>query len=146
MTSATITLVDFYVLESKSQNSIWTFCCRLTEKVWAMGNTVHILTNNEQETQLVDELLWTFNQQSFVPHATQGENLNVPVTITHESVDDSADLLINLASTSPGSIDNYPRIAEILIDDEDIKSSGRKRYSAYKQAGCQLQHHNIESK
>ena len=146
MSSANKTLVDFYVLESKSQNSIWTFCCRLTEKVWAMGNTVHIKTNNEQETQLVDDLLWTFNQQSFVPHATQDENLDVPVLIAHESVNDSADLLINLASTSPGNIDFYPRIAEILNDDEATKASGRTRYSAYKQAGCQLQHHNIESK
>ena len=146
MTTADKTLVDFYVLESKSQNSIWTFCCRLTEKVWAMGNTVHIQTNNADETQLVDDLLWTFNQQSFVPHATLDENLNAPVTIAHQSVSDSADLLINLASTSPVGIDSYPRIAEILNDDEAIKAAGRTRYSIYKQAGCQLQHHKIESK
>ena len=146
MASTNKTLVDFYILDAKSQNSIWSFCCRLAEKVCKLGNTVHIRTNDEHETKLLDDLMWTYSKQSFLPHAIQGDDMDAPVFIGHESTQNPADLLINLASTSPDGIEGYSRIAEILNDDDKIKASGRIRYSEYKQSGCNLNHHKIESR
>ena len=146
MTSPNKTLVDFYILEEKSQSSIGLFCCRLTEKVLKLGNTVYIRTNDESETKHLDDLMWTYNKHSFLPHATQSEKLNAPVIIGHEDTLNPADLLINLALTSPENINGYTRIAEILNGDDKIKASGRIRYTDYKDSGCTVNHHKIESK
>ena len=161
MTTAENTQVDFYILQDQSQRSIWQFCCRLTEKVWKLGNSVHIRTNNEDETRQLDDMMWTYSDVSFLPHTRQDETTNtsvvtdsvVPASIIPASIilghninDTTCDLLINLASTSPEQINQYLRIAEILNDDETIKQHGRTRYSKYKQTGCAVQHHKIGSK
>lgn len=161
MTTIDNTQVDFYILQDQSQRSIWQFCCRLTEKAWKLGNSVHIRTNNEDETHQLDDMMWTYSDESFLPHTRQDEKTNtstatdsvVPVPIIPASIilghninDTTCDLLINLASTSPEQINQYPRIAEILNDDETIKQHGRTRYSKYKQTGCTVQHHKIGSK
>lgn len=144
------TQVDFYILQDQSQRSILTFCCRLTEKAWKLGNSVHIRTNDENETQHLDDLMWTYTNESFLPHATQDENLDdkhgTPIIVGHNISNTSCDLLINLAFSSPDQIKQYPRIAEILNENETIKQHGRERYTKYKQSGCAVQHHQIGSK
>lgn len=140
------TLVDFYILHEQSQRSIMQFCCRLTEKAWKLGNTIRIRTNNPEETHLLDDLLWTYSSHSFLPHTTQQENTDTPVIIGHDINNQTCDLLINLATNSPDNIRQYPRIAEILNDDDTIKQNGRIRYTQYKQSGCSVKHHEIASK
>lgn len=140
------TQVDFYLLPEQSQHSIWQFCCRLTEKAWKLGNHVFIRTNDENETHQLDELMWTYSADSFLPHATQNENHAAPVIVGHNNSDKPCDLLINLAATSPEPITQYPRIAEILNEDENIKQHGRLRYSQYKKIGCTVKHHKIGQK
>ena len=151
MIATDTTQVDFYVLQDLSQRSIWQFCCRLTEKAWKLGNSVHIRTNNEEETSHLDDLMWTYADISFLPHAKQDENLNddvmsSPILLGHNINNTDCELLINLASSTPEQIKQYPRIAEILNDDETIKQHGRTRYSKYKQSGCSVQHHPIGNK
>lgn len=145
------TQVDFYILQDQSQRSIWQFCCRLTEKAWKLGNNVSIRTNNEDETRQLDDLMWTYSDGSFLPHSTRSENNKSPATpapiiLGHNLSGEPCDLLINLASTPPEQIEQYPRIAEILNDDETIKQHGRLRYSQYRKTGCNLQHHQIGHK
>ena len=151
MTTTDNTQVDFYILQDQSQRSIWQFCCRLTEKAWKLGNSVQIRTNSEDETQRLDELMWTYADDSFLPHTKQDDTLDgavihAPIVLGHNIPGGPCDLLINLASSSPEQIKQYPRIAEILNDDETIKQLGRERYSRYKQTGCSVQHHQIGSK
>ena len=148
MIATDTTQVDFYVLQDLSQRSIWQFCCRLTEKAWKLGNSVHIRTNNEEETIHLDDLMWTYADISFLPHAKQDESLNndvmsSPILLGHNINNTDCDLLINLAPSTPEQIKQYSRIAEILNDDETIKQHGRTRYSKYKQSGCSVQHHPI---
>ncbi len=146
MLSPDMTLVDFYILETNSQKNIWSFCCRLTEKVWRLGNTVHIRTNDEHETRLLDDMMWSYNKLSFLPHTIQGISQDAPVVIGHETSQTSADLLINLAIKAPVDIHQFTRVAEILNDDDNIKAAGRIRYSGYKQSGFNVNHHKIENK
>ena len=151
MTTTDKTQVDFYILQDQSERSIWQFCCRLTEKAWRLGNNVQIRTNSEEETRQLDDLMWTYSDESFLPHARQDEktdsaDIPAPIILGHATNDTPCDLLINLASSSPEQIEQYPRIVEILNENETIKQLGRERYSKYKQSGCTVQHHQIGSK
>ena len=151
MTTTDKTQVDFYILQDQSERSIWQFCCRLTEKAWRLGNKVQVRTNNEEETRQLDDLMWTYSDESFLPHARQDEktdaaDIPAPIILGHEANNTPCDLLINLASSSPEQLEQYPRIAEILNENETIKQLGRERYSKYKQNGCAVQHHQIGSR
>ena len=139
--------VDFYKLNSQNRTSISRFCCQLADKVVKMGNPVFVKTRDEAETRLMDELMWTFNDSSFLPHAILGdrEDSEVPVVIGHRAPDAGAYLLINLGDERPANAQNYQRIAEIINDAPETLQQGRVRYSAYKQDAYPLHFHEITS-
>lgn len=142
------TLVDFYLLQGTNIQSIQHFCCRLAEKAWKLGNTVFIRTEDEQHAQVLDNLMWTYSDGSFLPHATSNNALSTesPIIIGSKTAPaHTCDLIINLASDIPGQYNHYPRIAEIINENETIKTKGRVRYSQYDKKSCLLNHHNISA-
>jgi len=148
MTTLTNPRVDFYLLPGQNQNSIRQFCCRLAEKAWKLGNTVAVRVENETEAQLMDNLLWTFNDGSFLPHSILGTELDTesPVVIMlKQNTTDERDLLINLANDVPEQNNSSKRIAEILNEDSTIKQQGRLRYSYYGKNNYPVQYHNIKN-
>ena len=59
--------------------------CRWTEHLYSQGKRVRIVVDSIAAAQLIDQLLWTFSQPAFVPHAilNQGAPLpEEPVVIT----------------------------------------------------------------
>ena len=64
-----MTRIDFYILADSAQRSRALFVCRLAEKAYRMKHPIYIHTESEQQSALMDDLLWTFSQGSFLPHA-----------------------------------------------------------------------------
>lgn len=142
----TETRVSFYLLGSDDPRARLMFACRLTEKAWHLGNRVHALAASTQMAGELDELLWTFRQGSFVPHALQpvdGEDYP-PVTIGVDGgASPAADLLINLADVAPASCSSWPRIAEIIDATPAGREQGRERFRAYRQQGLDPETHTV---
>jgi DNA polymerase-3 subunit chi len=145
--SDTGTRVDFYLLEGDNINNVRLFCCRLAEKAWKLGHRVWIRTGDEHDTRVLDDLLWTFSDGSFLPHASvdDAQAAHSPIIVGAQPPPAAFDLLINLASDIPDQAGQYPRIAEILDDDAARKQQGRARYSQYDKSNYTLQHHNMNS-
>jgi len=61
--------VDFYILPQAELAAKHTYACRIANKAFGQGLTVFIATEDAAQSQAVDKLLWTFAQNSFVPHA-----------------------------------------------------------------------------
>lgn len=110
-----------------------------------MGNPVFVKTKDEAETRLMDEIMWTFSDSSFLPHAVENgaEDHDTPVRISHSTSVSRGYLLINLSDERPENIQNYERIAEIINDAPETLQLGRARYSAYKQDAYPLHFHEI---
>lgn len=136
--------VDFYLLSQHGDDARQAFVCRLTNKAFGRQHTIHIRTDDQQRAERMDEALWTFQDESFVPHEIWHSGARpAPVTIASSQIDPPADteVLINLAeSTCP---EGDWRIAEVLSADEPVRQSGRARFSAYKQAGHDLETHKL---
>ena len=64
-----MTQVDFYILNTDSNNSRLRFICRITDKAIRAQNHVFINTANEEDAHNLNKLLWTFSPGSFIPHA-----------------------------------------------------------------------------
>ena len=62
--------VLFHQFKKKSGRDLLVYACRLVEKGYKQGtSSIYIHCNNEEEANEIDALLWTFRQESFVPHS-----------------------------------------------------------------------------
>jgi DNA polymerase III subunit chi len=141
--------VDFYVLKTAAAKQRWAFACRLTEKAYLKNLKIVVLSDSLADAQALDELLWTFNERSFVPHKVcldaQALDPATPVHLTVESAAiPSADLLINLAQRLPAQFQGYTRIAEVIDADEERRRLGRERFKAYRDLKFTLETHQID--
>ena len=105
-------------------NSAWTFACRLTEKAYLRDLRVVIVNETLGRAKALDELLWTFNERSFMPHKIcldeQSVDPATPVHLVLESTaTPAADLLVNLA--------HAPARADVASTRASPKSSTRTR-------------------
>lgn len=140
--------VDFYVLKQTGQTELLRFACRLVEKAYDLGNSVFVRVTSPEETARLDQLLWTFQDRSFIPHelaqADGPTHPRVAVLLGRGPAPVShRDLLINLAATVPEDLEHLGRIAEIIDADADRKRAGRERFRHYRDLGCPLETHNL---
>ena len=142
------TKVDFYLLGAADARARLTTACRLTEKAYDQGLRVAVRTASPSETAEIDELLWTFSDRSFVPHAVWPAEPAIaeqtPVLIASGALPDShRDVLINLAADSPADPTRFGRICEVVGADEDTKRRARMRWRSYRDAGLAPASHDV---
>jgi DNA polymerase III subunit chi len=141
--------VDFYVLKSAAAKQRWAFACRLTEKAYLRDLSIVVANDTLAEAQGLDELLWTFNERSFVPHDVCPDERSVdPATQVHlmalPTPMPAADLLVNLAARLPEGWERYPRIVEIIDADDERRRLGRERFKAYRDRKVALETHQLD--
>ena len=141
--------VDFYVLKSAAARQRWAFACRLIEKAYSRDLSVIIVNDTPADAQALDDLLWTFNERSFIPHKVcMDEQSMDPATKVHlaalPAALPAADLLVNLSARLPAHWERYPRIAEIIDADEDRRRLGRERFKTYRDLKVTLETHQLD--
>ena len=141
--------VDFYVLASAAPGSRLAFACRLTEKAYLRNLRVIVLAESAADVAAMDDLLWTFNDRSFVPHKVrldaQAEESATPVHLCVEPpVAPTADLAVNLASRLPLQPERFARIAEIIDADPQRRQLGRERFKSYRDLKFTLETHQLD--
>ncbi len=138
--------VDFYLLSSGDASERLRFSCRLTQKAWTAGHRIFVHVGSDQAASEMDKLLWSFSQQSFIPHAIAGtaEAAHAPVVIgTDPTAHGEHDLLISLVDQFSKSVSHFKRVAEVVASDEGAKASARERFKRYRAMGVEPNTHNI---
>jgi DNA polymerase-3 subunit chi len=140
--------VEFFVLVSAAPKQRWTVACRLTEKAYLRDLRVFILSGSMEEVKAIDELLWTFNDRSFVPHQiSETEHSMDPETAVHlihtQLPNGGADLLVNLSDRLPPGLDRFTRIAEIIDADPQRRRLGRERFKSYREQKLTIETHQL---
>lgn len=150
--------VDFYLLETSDEQSRMKTLCRLAEKIQRMGHEILVLTSDREQSEMLDTLMWTFSQSSFLPHAVADSTdehqssqfkrnetgQQVPVMIHHVMLEKLPEVLINLKDDIPQSTD-IQRVVEIVNQDELVKINGRQKYRTYKKQNFSIKTHNIST-
>lgn len=141
-----MTRVSFYILADAAPDAALRFACRLTEKAHADGHRLYWHLADEASCRAADELLWTFRQGSFVPHAPAsaltGREDPTPVVLgTGEPPEGLDDVLVNLHPDVPAFFSRFERTAEIVTP--DTRDAGRQRYRFYQERGYPLETHKI---
>jgi DNA polymerase III subunit chi len=137
-----VTQVNFYTLASGEAQTRLRFVCRLAGKAYSLGHRIHILTESDPQSKIVDDLLWQYAASSFIPHSkVDSSNANDdPVSVGSDlAAATHADVLINL-SEQPCRLENqFSRINEIIGGDEESLKLGRDRYRFYLEKAYQIE-------
>jgi DNA polymerase-3 subunit chi len=138
--------VDFYVLNDPKPDALWLFTCRLIEKAYLRGHRVYIQCQNQHDAFHLDELLWTYKDDSFIPHNLQGEGPEPPPPVQIGYQDEPRgfnDILITLTDAIPVFYKRFKRVIEIVAACEKAKTISRQHYREYRTQGCELQMHTL---
>lgn len=142
-----MTHIDFYILPDSSLETRWLYTCRLVEKVFNLGHSILIAVDTEDEANTLDDLLWSFKPESFIPHQIIGGDnppvdgeASVEISFTQDAGAHSQ-VLINLSSKVPDYFSRFARLSEIVIQDAKILEITREHYKFYKQRGYPIAQH-----
>ncbi len=133
-------------MDDPAPNAVALLACRLTEKAFLLGHGVYIQAVSEEQTQVLDNLLWTFKQGSFLPHARHpdSEGRTAPILVGHGAEPPtSAQVLINLGTEIPASYQRFERVAELVGPDAVARQQARQRFRAYRDGGCEMNTHSL---
>lgn len=141
-----MTRVDFYLLSAGDTDGKHLAACKLTHKAYRLGHRIYILTGGPEESERLDQMLWTFSAGSFIPHGLHVPPLDptLPVVIGHtDPPDDVKNVLVSLAPQVPAFFDRFERVAEIVGASEEDRARGRERFRFYRERGHPLQTHQL---
>ncbi len=139
--------VDFYVLEGSDARERWRFACRIIDKAFEAEQRVLVFLDNETELTAFDDLLWTFAQDSFVPHeplSSESDWEETPVLLSCALAPKTpADVVVNLGSNVPAAVAQSASVIEIIDADATRRQTGRVRYKQYKEMGVEPTTHKL---
>jgi DNA polymerase III subunit chi len=143
-----VTRIDFYTLTEDSRGDRLLLTCRLVQRAHGEGLRIFVTSPNDQTARALDRLLWTFRDDSFLPHGLVGETDPdlTPVLIGRDTDPTRApvsQVLINLGLDVPGFLDHYERLIEPIDQDPTVRAAGRRRFAHYKGLGYPLRHHAV---
>jgi DNA polymerase-3 subunit chi len=140
--------IDFYVLDDAigGQKSFY-FACQLIEQLLAdTPQAIRVQMHSKEEAERFDGLLWTYRDDSFIPHA-----LDVPahggLPFVHIAYGDhveglalqqAQDILMNLSPHVPAFYTQFKHIIEIVFPGEDMQQLARQRYKHYRDHGHEI--------
>lgn len=139
-----MTEVDFYVLSETELRHRQIFACRLADKAFKQGHKVYVHTANESEALAMDELLWNFRAQSFIPHGLLGsdDDQQVAVGWTPDPAHHN-DVLINLDLSVPDFVGRFHRVIEVVVQAAEVREPLRNSWKFYKDRGYPLQKRDL---
>jgi DNA polymerase-3 subunit chi len=144
-----VTQVDFYILDSDSDEGRLLLACKIVEKATQLDHHVFVHSTSDAEAQKLDELLWTFSQGSFIPHLVVRSELKSPpqepvqIGVNQPPAAGRWDVLVNLAAGVPEFFSRYERVAEVVDANALRREQSRERYRFYRDRGYKLNTHQV---
>ena len=121
------------------------FTCRLIEKAYRRSHQIYIHTTSKDQSEELDDLLWSFRADRFIPHSLQTNTEDAPIRIGHDhEPEEHQDFLINLSGTVPDFFSRFERVAEIVPLGKENRESARTNYKFYKDRGYELNYHDMK--
>ncbi len=138
-------IIRFYELSSaKFQADPLLLVAKLAEKAFETQSSCVILAVDEEQAVAIDEKLWSYIDDAFLPHqiAGQDDDDECPVLIAGPAFAcPIRDVTINLRSVSPKQFG--ARLLEVIPLDEAEKNVARARFKAFVAAGKKPSHEKV---
>ena len=133
-----MTRVTFCIVEDEQEASRKKLSCSLASEICYRRNRSHILTSDEEYSKAIDELLWEYPEDRFVPHEVGIEpSTACLVTIDHRCPAQNSDTtLVNTTQDIPANAEEFQEIFEVFLHSE--RQHAREIYRAYREKSFEL--------
>lgn len=131
--------ISFYHLERTSLDSALP---KLLEKVIERGHRVVVIAGSEARVKVLNSALWTFEEQSFLPHGSESDGCadRQPVYLTtHDENPNGSDVLVLVDGAESKSLSSFARVLD-MFDGHDAEAvqAARTRWQKLKEQGYDL--------
>lgn len=111
-------------------------------KAWQSGKRVVVRAANDEQTEALNDALWTFRADIFLPHGSKADGYGPQQPIwltTGDDVPNAAKIQIAATGTEPLSPENFD-LSCVMLDgrDEAQVAEARTRWKSYKDAGHEI--------
>jgi DNA polymerase III subunit chi len=134
-----VTEVLFYHLERQPLDRVLP---SLLEKTLERGWKAVVRSGSEQRLEALDLGLWTYREESFLPHGTKKDGhaeLQPIYLTTGEEVPNDAGVLFLVDGADTSKFDGFVRIVHMLDgQDDEALALARQQWKAAKAAGCSV--------
>ena len=131
---------DFYLIDKpRFREQPLLLVCELAKRAFATQQPTLILTRDHAQAEALDELLWAFDEDAFIPHQLAGDDddADTAVLIVPPGVDTpDRPLLINLRENCPDG--RCERVLEVVAADPAERDGSRERWREYQRRGFEL--------
>lgn len=143
---------DFYIT---AEADMLPLACRILDKAYQNKHQVYVHMQNAMDMQKLNELLWTFQQSSFIPHAliTQmQDDPRPPIQLGDDKLLASnpiqhRDIFFNLSMAKPPSIAlECNRIIEIVFNHEQSQKILEKNKLFYQDNKFDIKEYDLRIK
>ncbi len=137
---------DFYQLKSNDPASRYPLLCRLLEKCLGVGQQVYIICHDKAEALHLNQYIWAFKPDSFIPHICAHEQAQAIVVLGHTSTPAAAqphhhEICINLSQAL--APEKFDRIIELVVQETEMLQTARDHYAKYNELGRTMQYHKL---
>jgi len=140
-----VTRADFYLIDKpRFRDDPLLLVCELVKKAYAAEQPTLILARSTEQAEALDEKLWEFDDDSFIPHQLAGDDDDsiTAVVIASPGVA-TADrpLVVNLRDECAEGA--YERVLEVVAADPAEREGSRVRWAEYKRRGFEVNKHDM---
>ena len=131
---------DFYLIDKpRFREQPLLLVCELAKRAFAAQQPTLILARDHAQAEAIDELLWAFDEDAFIPHQLAGDedDADTAVLIVPPGVETpDRPLVVNLRETCPTG--QFQRVLEVVAADPAERTGSRTRWREYQQRGFEL--------
>ena len=139
---------DFYLIDKpRFRADPLLLVCELARRAFHAQQPTLVLVRSEEEAEMLDALLWEFDEEAFIPHQVVGEAEPEEDAVTavlivppgRETPD--RPLVINLREDCAPV--RFERVLEVVPADDAERAGSRRRWQAYREAGFEVLKHDM---
>ena len=137
---------DFYLIaKPRFREQPLLLVCELARKASDAGMATLVLARDAVQAEQLDDLLWSFDPDAFVPHQLAGAEIDeeeATVLIATPDLDVALrPLVINLRDTAVEG--EFDRVLEVVPADESARAPSRERWKQYAARGLDVSKHDM---
>jgi DNA polymerase-3 subunit chi len=137
---------DFYLIaKPRFREQPLLLVCELARKASDAGLPLLVLCASTAQAEALDDLLWSFDPDAYVPHQIVGADEDedeVPVLIAAPEHDAALrPLVLNLRDAAVP--DGFERVLEVVPADESARGPLRERWKQYVARGLDVAKHDM---
>lgn len=138
---------DFYLIQKERfREEPLRLVCELAKRAFANSLPTLVLVRDRAQAEELDDLLWSFEPDAFIPHQIAGEDMDEEEEADVLILPPDADapmrpLVINLRDAAVEG--GFERVLEVVPADPAARDPLRERWKQYKARGFELKKYDM---